>query len=89
MEYQKIFSDSTLKLKTKLMISSSICLFIGISKSLPTKLALIGLDLKNNENLIGWFLLVITFIIFINFVFMAYLDYSKFRNNDIFEKRNK
>ena len=55
-----VFSDAYIKCKSKLLMLSAACLFIGIAEALPRKLSLIGLDLSAKPDVLGWFLLAVT-----------------------------
>jgi hypothetical protein len=53
-------------------------------------LTLIGLDFENTPKILGWFLIVITVVLFINFVLMLGLDIVKyFKRNIINNKAQK
>jgi len=62
------FSEETKKIKTQLLILSGICLFIGLTKSLPEKIAILGLDLSNTPTVTGWFIFVVTLYFFLIFL---------------------
>lgn len=89
MSNKSIFTESTLKLKTKVYIFSGLSLFIGLTKVLPTKLTFIGLNLEHNNKLLGWFLFIITLYFFIYFILMAGLDIFKFFKKHIINKKAK
>ncbi len=84
-----ILKESTLKLKTKVLIFSGISLFIGLTKSLPTKLSLIGLSFKNNEKILGWFLISITIFLCLHFIMMVILDLREYFKGNIINKQAK
>ncbi len=86
---QKIFTESTLKLKTKVLLFSGVSLFIGLTKALPTKLSLIGLDFEHTPKILGWFLFVMTMVLFINFVLMLFLDLRKYHKKNIIKSKSK
>ena len=69
-----MLTDTTLKLKPKLITFAGVSLFIGITQSLPTKISLLGLDLTNNPKALGWFILVMTMVLFIQFLVAVTLD---------------
>jgi hypothetical protein len=73
-----IFQDETQKLKTQVLIFSGVSLFIGITKALPKKLAVIGLDFENSQDVLGWFLFVITLYLLVYFLILAVLDLIKY-----------
>ncbi len=57
---------------------------------MPTKLSLIGLSFNNNEKIFGWFLIVITIFLLINFLVILSLDLMQyFKNNLINNKARK
>ena len=82
MNNQNILSEDTLKLKTKVLIFSGVSLFIGLTKVLPTKLSLIGLNFEQNERVVGWFL-------FINFILVASLNIAKYFKNHLIKRKSK
>ena len=78
MDKPNMLSETTLKLKTKVVLFSGASLFIGLTKALPTKLSLIGLNLTNSPKILGWFILGITIVLFINFLILLALDCSNY-----------
>lgn len=84
---QKIFSEQTTKLKTKVLIFGGVSLFIGISKVVPTKVSLIGMNLEGKEYFFVWFLFLITLYLLIHFLILAILDMVKFFKKDIVSKK--
>lgn len=89
MNNQNILSEDTLKLKTKVMIFAGVSLFMGLTKVLPTKLSLIGLNFEQNEKILGWFLLSITTFLFINFLIIATLNILKYFKNYFIKRKAK
>lgn len=89
MDNQKIFTEETLKLKTKVLLFSGVSLFVGLTKTLPTKLALIGMDFEKSGKILGWFLIAITVYLLIHFVVMLYLDLRKFHKKNIIKAKGK
>ena len=85
----KILSEKTLKLKTKIFIFSLISLFIGLTHSLPKNIVLLGLKIEENQHLIGWFLFWITVTISINFIIYSLIDLSKYFKNSIIKILSK
>jgi len=69
-----MLTETTLKLKPKVITFAGVSLFIGITQSLPTKISLLGLDLTNNPKALGWFILVMTMVLFIQFLVAVTLD---------------
>lgn len=53
-------------------------MFIGISKALPQRVSLIGLDLSGNPEVFGWFLLSVTGYFFLTSLVLAVLDLVKY-----------
>ena len=52
MDNTSILTETTLKLKTKVLLFSGVSLFIGLTKALPTKLSLIGLNFENTPKIL-------------------------------------
>lgn len=69
-----IFSEKTERLKTKLLVLSSICLFIGLTVSLPEKVSILGLDLSNAPSVTGWFILTVSIYFMLKFLVSATLE---------------
>jgi len=69
-----VFSDKTKKIRSKYIILSGVSLFIGLTEALPKKFSLIGLDLSNNQEVLGWFIFFINLILLFNFVVVASLE---------------
>ncbi len=66
------FSEKTEKQRRNALLMCLMCLFIGISGQFPQKFALLGLTFdQGNQELIGWFILIISFILFLNFTLSA------------------
>ena len=78
MSRQNILSEDANKLKTKLFVFSGVSLFIGLTKVLPTKLSIIGLNFGENEKILGWFLISITIFLLIHFSIIASLNVIKY-----------
>ena len=72
------FNDEARKLKSKLLILSGVALFIGLTEALPKKLTLIGLDLSNNQEILGWFIFFITLILLFNYAVVAVLGLTEY-----------
>ena len=62
-------------------------MFIGLTKALPTKLSLIGLSFNNNEKIFGWFLIVITVFLLINFLVVLSLDLTQYFKRNLINKK--
>ncbi|CAB5508204.1 hypothetical protein AZO1586I_2479, partial [Bathymodiolus thermophilus thioautotrophic gill symbiont] len=71
-----LFSDQTKKIKSKCMIFSGVSLFLGLTETLPKKFSLVGLDLSENEEVLGWFIFYITLILFLNFIVVTTIEIS-------------
>jgi hypothetical protein len=82
MNDQNILTEITQKLKTKVLIFSGVALFIGITKTLPTELSLIGMKFKN-EKVLGWFLIAIMAFLLAHFLVMIFLDITKYFKKNI------
>lgn len=89
MDSTNILTETTLKLKTKVILFAGVSLFIGLTKTLPTKLSLIGLDLTSSPKTLGWFLLGITIVLFVNFLVVLTLDYIKYFKKNIISIEGK
>ncbi len=68
------FSDETRKIKSKFLVLSGVSLFVGLTEALPKKFPLVGLDLSNNQEILGWFIFFITAVLLINFAIVAVLE---------------
>lgn len=68
------FSEESRKLKLKFLTFSGISLFVGLAKALPKKFSLIGLDLSNNQEVLGWFIFFITLVLFFNFLIVTIFE---------------
>jgi hypothetical protein len=89
MNSSNILAESTLKLKKNTLIFSGVSLFIGLTKSLPTKINLIGLDLTSNPKTLGWFIFYITLVLFFHYFFVLTLDYLIYFKKNILSKKGK
>lgn len=67
-------SDDLKKIRTKFLIFSGVSLFIALTKVLPQKVAILGLDLSKNETMTGWFILVITSYLLLSFLIYSLID---------------
>ena len=83
------FSESLIKVKTKLLILSCICLFIGLTEALPKKIAVLGLDLTNNSDVAGWFVFVITLYFFVVFLVNTGIELIKYYFNSFIIFKSK
>ena len=89
MNSSNILAESTLKLKKNTLIFSGVSLFIGLTKSLPTKINLIGLDLTSNPKTLGWFIFYITLVLFFHYFFVLTLDYLIYFKKNILSRIGK
>lgn len=88
MEIFKI-SENTQKVKTKVLGLSGICLFIGLTKTLPEKVEMLGLDLSNAPDITGWFLLAITLYFLLKFLASAILEIVNYHLPEIIGIKTK
>jgi len=89
MDNSNILTETTQKLKTKVVLFSGVSLFIGLTETLPAKLFLIGLDLTSSPKTLGWFLFGITVVLFINFLVVVILDCIKYFKNNLLSINSK
>ena len=76
--YESPFSDETKVLRRNSLLSSGICLFIGITGELPTKFALLGVSFSaTQQDLIGWFILAVSAYFYLHFVSIAAVEVAK------------
>jgi hypothetical protein len=68
------FSEETRKIKSKFLVLSGASLFVGLTEALPKKFSLVGLDLSNNQEVLGWFIFFISVVLLLNFVIVAVLE---------------
>lgn len=67
--YESPLSDETRKLRLNSLITTSLCLFIGLTGDLPQEFSVLGLKFSNNQQeIIGWFLVSVTTYTFLHFV---------------------
>jgi hypothetical protein len=67
-------SDDSKKIKTKVLVLSGVSLFIALSQALPKKVAILGLDLSNNETMAGWFVFTITAYFLTSFIVFSIIE---------------
>ncbi|MGB6327431.1 MAG: hypothetical protein WBF48_00770 [Halarcobacter sp.] len=89
MDNSNILKESTLKLKTKVLLFSGVSLFIGLTKALPTKLSLIGLNFESTPTILGWFLIAITTFFLSNFIIILNLDIIEYFKKNIINGKAK
>jgi hypothetical protein len=76
--YDSPFSDETKVLRRNSLLLSGICLFIGLTGELPSKLALLGVSFSTSQqSIIGWFLLAILVYFYLHFISNAAVDVAK------------
>jgi hypothetical protein len=80
-------SEEAQKNKSKLLLVSSVSLFVGITQSLPTKVAIIGLDLSSNPKVLGWFILLISLYFFLKFLASTILDIIEYHLPELINKK--
>ena len=83
------FSEEFNKVKTKLLILSGVSLFVGLTKVLPKKIGILGLDLTNSSHITGWFILVITLYFFAMFLILGGGELVKHYLNDFIKFKSK
>ncbi|MDP3009626.1 MAG: hypothetical protein Q8N30_11240 [Methylococcales bacterium] len=71
-------SDDLKKTKTKLLILSGISLFIALTKALPQKVAILGLDLSKNETMAGWFIFTVTCYFLLSFLIYSFIEVTQY-----------
>ncbi len=71
-------SDDLKKTKTRLLVLSGISLFIALTEKLPQQIAIIGLDLSENETVAGWFIFAITAYFLLVFFINSIIELSKY-----------
>lgn len=69
-----VFSDQTKKIRSKYIIFSGVSLFVGLTETLPKKFSLLGLDLSENQEVLGWFIFYVTLILFLNFIVVTTIE---------------
>ena len=67
-------SDDTQKTKVKVLVLSGVSLFIALTQSLPSKVAILGLDLSKNEKVTGWFILAILLYFSVRFILLSIVE---------------
>lgn len=76
--YESPFSDETKVLRRNCLLSSGLCLFIGITGELPAKFALLGVSFSaTQQDLIGWFILAVSAYFYLHFISIAAVEVAK------------
>jgi len=76
--YDSPFSDETKVLRRNSLLLSGICLFIGLTGELPSKLALLGVSFNTSQqSIIGWFLLTVLVYFYLHFISNAAVEVAK------------
>jgi len=76
--YDSPFSDETKVLRRNSLLISGICLFIGLTGELPSKLALLGVSFTTpQQSIIGWFLFAVLVYFFLHFISNAAIEIAK------------
>jgi hypothetical protein len=84
-----IFTDKTLKLKTKMILFSATSLFLGLTEKIPHDFKLIGLNLSENNSILGWFILATTVVLSIHYIMTALLDMEIYNKENIIINKTK
>jgi len=71
-------SEDSNRQKTKLLLLSGVTLFIAVTESFPTKIAMLGLEFPDNGTRIGWFLVALVIYFLLVFLIYSYLELSKY-----------
>jgi len=71
-------SDDLKKIKAKVLVLSGIALFIALSKVLPQKVDILGLDLSKNETMTGWFVMAVFACFLISFLIFSVVELIKY-----------
>ena len=72
------FSDETKVLRRNCMISSGICLFIGLTGELPEKFSMLGISFSSKQQqVISWFIFGVSLYLFLHFLSMAVVEFAK------------
>ncbi len=82
-----VFSDKTKKIRSKYIILSGVSLFVGLTETLPKKFSLVGLDLSENQEVLGWFIFFVTLILFLNFIALATLEFIEYYLPSLIKKK--
>ncbi len=77
------------KIKTKVLVMSGISLFISLTRALPQKVAILGLDLSKNETMAGWFVLAVTAYFLMNFIIFSIVEIIKYYLPDLIGCKTK
>ena len=76
--YDSPFSDETKVLRRNSLLLSGICLFIGLTGELPSKLALLGVSFTTSQqSIIGWFLVAFLAYFYLHFISNAAVEIAK------------
>jgi hypothetical protein len=76
--YDSPFSDETKRLRRNVIFASSICIFIGMTRHLPSSFALWGAQFSSaQQTTIGWLLFSITLYLFLHFFASACIEVAK------------
>lgn len=72
------FSDETKKLRLNCLLSSGLCLFIGVSGQLPQKFSLLGVSFDAVQKVnVGWFIFAVSLYMYLHFLFSASIEIAK------------
>lgn len=81
------FTDQTKKIRSKFIILSGVSLFVGLTEALPKKFSLVGLDLSENQEVLGWFIFTVTIILLLIFVVAAILEFIEYYLPSLIKKK--
>ncbi len=84
---RRIFSEATSKLRSKVIIFSTISLFMGITEKIPHNFTIIGLKISETDKTLGWFILAATLVVFFYFLMNAYLEFEEYNLEDIIQNK--
>jgi len=86
---KRIFSEITSKLRTKVIILSSVSLFIGVTKKIPHDFTIIGLKLSETDKTLGWFIFVAIVVMFLYFLMRSFLEIQAYNAQEIIKNKTR
>lgn len=79
--YETPFTDETKKLRLNSLLASMLCLFIGVSKTLPSEPSLFGISFTSSQQqTVGWFIFFVSLYLFVHFLSAAAVEIAKWIN---------
>lgn len=69
-----VLSDESQKTKAKMLVFSGVALFVALTQTLPSKVAILGMDLSQNEEVTGWFILAVSLYFFVRFMLLSLVE---------------